>query len=61
MKTTEELKKLDNKKFLEELQNSKKELFKARFEVATNQEKNNRIIRKYRKYIAKMQTLLNNH
>lgn len=58
MKTLEELKKLDAKKLLEELQAVAKELFKVKFEIKTGQAKNNHEIKKHRRQIAKIKTIL---
>lgn len=51
-----ELKKLDNKKLGQEIQDAKKDLFKARFEVETNQSKNTRLIRHTKRYVAWLET-----
>ncbi|MFH1218410.1 MAG: 50S ribosomal protein L29 [Candidatus Peregrinibacteria bacterium] len=56
MKATE-LKKLDQKKLLEKLHEAQKELFKAKFETASNQSKNHHLIRKNRKLVARIKTI----
>ncbi|MDA1061221.1 MAG: 50S ribosomal protein L29 [bacterium] len=58
MKTTEELRKLDTKKLLEELESLKKSAFKTRFEIHGGQAKNNHEIRLSRKQIARVKTLI---
>ncbi len=60
MKKLEELRKLDVKKLLEELKDAKKSLFKVKFEVENGQAKNHHHIGNYRKYVARIKTLLNN-
>ena len=57
----DQLKKMDPKKLNEELTAAKKDLFKVSFEVVSGQAKNSHEIKAYRKYIAKIQTLLNSH
>lgn len=57
MKPLEELKKMDFKKLLEELAKAKKDLNKIRFEVTAGQAKNNHLIGKHRKYIARIKTI----
>ena len=59
MKELEELRKLDPKKLLEELEKAKKTLFKIKFEVENGQSKSHHLIGKNRKYIAKIKTLIN--
>ncbi len=58
MKTLEELRKLDAKKLLEELESLKKSHFKVNFEVGNGQAKNSHMIRVHRKQIARIKTLL---
>jgi ribosomal protein L29 len=58
MKTLEELRKLDIKKLLEELNEAKKTLFKIRFEVNNGQSKNHHKIPIRRKHIAQIKTII---
>ena len=58
MKKIEELKKLDTKKLLEELNENRKELFRVNFEVKSGQSKNSHLISNYKKQIARIKTLL---
>ena len=58
MKTTDELKKLDIAKLLEELEKAKKGLFKIKFDVESGQSKSHHLIGKNRKYIARIKTLI---
>ncbi len=58
MKNHEELKKLDIKKLLEELNENRKELFKIKFEVKSGQSKNTHFISRYKKQIARIKTLV---
>ena len=58
MKKLEELKKLDMAKLLEELNLSRKELFKTKFEIKSGQSKNNHVISNYKKQIARIKTLI---
>ena len=58
MFTLEELKKLDEKKLLQEWQEVKDNLFKARFETKSGQAKDNHLIKSYRKQGARIKTLL---
>jgi ribosomal protein L29 len=58
MKTLEELRKFDQKKLHEELIDAKKDLFKIKFDVDSNQSKNTHLIKKNRVYIAQIKTLL---
>lgn len=59
MKTLEELRKLDIAKLLEELNGAEVHFFKVRFEVENGQAKNTHEVTKYRKYIARVKTLIN--
>lgn len=59
MKTLEELKKIDPKKLSEELQSAEKDLFKYTYDVKNGQSKNTHQIRNYRKYIARIKTIIN--
>lgn len=58
MITLEELKKMNTAKLAEELNAAKKELFKITFDVKTGQSKNTHKIKNYRKYIAQIETLI---
>ncbi len=58
MLKTDELKKLEAGKLLEELEKAKKELFKIRFDVESGQSKSHHLIGKRRKYIARIKTLI---
>lgn len=58
MKTIQELRKLDPKKLMEELELLSKELFKIKFEIRTGQAKNNHEIEKNKKQIARIKTIL---
>lgn len=58
MKTLEELKKLDQKKLVEELQSLEKEYFTVNFEVKTGQAKNIHDVKKYRRQIARIKTIM---
>lgn len=55
----DQLKKIEPVKLQEELAMVKKELFKIAFEVGNGQSKNSHLIRDYKKYIARIQTILN--
>ena len=55
----EQLKKMDPKKLKEEMADARKEMFKVAFEVSGGQSKNSHIISNYKKYIARIQTILN--
>lgn len=59
MYTPEELKKLETSQLMEALNQAKKELFKITFEVTNGQAKNSHDIGKNRKYIARIETILN--
>lgn len=59
MKTTDELRKLDPAKLLEELEKAKKNLFKIKFDVENGQSKSHHLIGKNRKYVARIETLIN--
>jgi len=54
----EDLRKLPENKLQEELAEVTKELIKIKFEVKNGQSKSNHLIRLYRKYIARIKTLL---
>jgi len=58
MLKTDELKKLEIGKLLEELEKAKKSLFKIRFDVESGQSKSHHLIGKNRKYIARIKTLI---
>ena len=58
MKTTTELRKLDQKGLKIELNDAEKELFKIRFDVNNNESKSIHLISKLKKYIARIKTLL---
>ena len=60
MKTLEEIKKMDPSKLLAELKSAKEKLFKHKFEVNTGQSKNIHEIKKYKKHVARIKTLLKN-
>ncbi|MDD3861444.1 MAG: 50S ribosomal protein L29 [Candidatus Gracilibacteria bacterium] len=55
----DQLRKMDSSKLQEELETVKKELFKVSFEVKNGQSKNSHLVRNYKKYIARIQTILN--
>ena len=55
----ETLRKMEGKKLVEELNAVMKELFKVRYNVKNDQSKSTHLIRKYRRYIATLKTLLN--
>lgn len=55
----DQLRKMDSSKLQEELEAIKKELFKVSFEVKNGQSKNSHLVRNYKKYIARIQTILN--
>lgn len=59
MHTIEELRKLETAQLLEALKKAKKDLFKIDFEVTNGQAKNNHDIKKNRKYIARIKTVIN--
>lgn len=61
MKTLEELRKLDPKKLSEELQALDKEHFTTQFEVKNGQAKNSHDLKNYRRQIARIKTLIQNH
>ena len=56
---SEQLKKMEVSKLTEELVAAKSELFKVAFEVKNGQSKNSHLVRDYKKYIARIQTILN--
>ena len=58
MKKLEDLKKLDASKLMEELNESRKSLFKIKFEVKSGQAKNSHMIKNYKKQIARIKTLM---
>lgn len=58
MKTVEELRKLDHKKLIEELQNIEKEYFTVNFEITNGQAKNIHDIKNYRRQIARIKTIM---
>ncbi|MFA6305370.1 MAG: 50S ribosomal protein L29 [Candidatus Gracilibacteria bacterium] len=60
MRTIEELKKLDQKGLQKELEETRKELIERKFDVKNNQAKNIHSIKKSKKYIAQILTVLNN-
>jgi len=60
MKTLDDLKKMDEKKLQEELQEARKQLFKVKFESESGQSKNVHLIKRYKKLVAQIKTILNN-
>jgi len=60
MRTIEELKKLEQKELQKELEEARKELVENTFNVRNNQAKNAHTIKKSKKYIAQILTVLNN-
>jgi ribosomal protein L29 len=54
----DDLRKMDTKTILDEIQKAKKELFKVRFEVGNGQSKSNHLVQIYKIYIAQMQTVI---
>lgn len=60
MRTLEELKKLEKPELQKELAEARKELVENRFNVRNNQAKNSDTIKKSKKYIAQILTVLNN-
>ncbi len=60
MRTLEELKKLDQKELQKALEEARTELVENRFNVKNNQAKNAHTIKKSKKYIAQILTVLNN-
>lgn len=60
MRTIEELKKLEQKELQKELEEARKELVENTFNVRNNQAKNSHTIKKSKKYIAQILTVLNN-
>ncbi len=58
MKTTDELKKLDLEKLYKELNEAKQTLFKHRFDVENQQSKNSHLVKKYKTYIARLNTII---
>lgn len=58
MKTLEDLRKLDNTALLEERLNAQKELAKVSFEVKTGHSKRGDLIKKHKKYLAQVETVL---
>lgn len=57
MLKTEELKKLDVLKLMQECHKAKKELFTIKFKVKTSQSKEIHKVKKLKKYIARIKTL----
>ncbi|MFH1720709.1 MAG: 50S ribosomal protein L29 [Patescibacteria group bacterium] len=57
----EELQKIPLKSLLKELGEARIELFKVKFEVETGQEKASHKIKKLKKYIAQILTIINDH
>jgi ribosomal protein L29 len=55
----EQLVKMDAKKLQSELKDAQEELFKQAFEVRSGQNKDSHLVRDYKKYIARIQTILN--
>ncbi len=58
MKKIAELRKLDNAKLQQELKDASKNLFEIRFSVESGQGRNVADISKWRKYVARIKTLL---
>lgn len=58
MKTTEELRKLEPAKMLEELTKMQKDHFKVTFDVRNQQSKNTHKIREGKRQIARMKTII---
>jgi len=58
MKTTEELRKLDHKGLLAELELSKQNLFKLTFNLSSGQSSNVADVRKYKKQVARIKTII---
>lgn len=58
MKTLEELKKLDIRKLLEELESELQELFRSKFEVSNGQSKNSHLISKHTGQVARIKTII---
>lgn len=54
----DQLVKMDSKKLLAELKDVKEALFKQAFEVRSGQNKDSHLVREYKKYIARIQTIL---
>lgn len=61
MKTIEELRKLDAKKLIEELEDIEKVLFKLKFGIKNGQSKSSDLIRKNRKQVARIKTIKHNN
>jgi ribosomal protein L29 len=61
MKTTEDLRKFDIQKLLQELDATKKDFFKIKFDVENGQSKNTHLTGRYRKQLARIKTLINHH
>ncbi|MFH1284271.1 MAG: 50S ribosomal protein L29 [Candidatus Peregrinibacteria bacterium] len=59
MKTLEELKKMSPEKLKDELSETARELFKAKFDIKNGQSKNNHQIKNNRKQVARIKTLIN--
>lgn len=57
MKTIEELRKLDAKKLIEELEDIEKTLFKLKFGIKNGQSKSSDLIRKNKKQVARIKTI----
>ncbi|PKL36309.1 50S ribosomal protein L29 [Candidatus Peregrinibacteria bacterium HGW-Peregrinibacteria-1] len=58
MKKIEELRKLDHKDLQEELKQASIKSFQVKFPVKNNESNNSHLVRKYRRYIAQIKTLL---
>jgi large subunit ribosomal protein L29 len=58
MKTVDELRKLDLKKLMAELEEARKERFKITFDVRGGNSKNSHLISKNRKYVARVKTII---
>lgn len=61
MKTLEELRKLDAKKLIEELEDIEKTLFKLKFGVKNGQSKSSDLIRKNKQQVARIKTIRHNN
>lgn len=57
MKTLEELRKLDSKKLIEELEDTEQALFKLKFGIKNGQSKSSDLIRKNKKQVARIKTI----
>jgi len=60
MLTTQDIKKLDLKDLEKELSTSNRKLFKVRLDITSGQEKQNHLIKKYKRYIARINTFITN-